>query len=198
MSDTREKIISCSLELFAVEGTKSVSIRDICAQVGIKESSVYYHFKNKQAIIDELYARFERRAMELMAELDSALASGAKAERGFFLNVCAKYFDSYLCDAFCNRVLRLLTIEQLSDRPARALYRRWLFDEPLSYQTRVFAALTGRSDASYLAVQFYAPIYLYAQRWLLTGTLSEGDKAAFRADAYRHVRKFFSSLTARL
>ena len=63
---------------------------------------------------------------------------------------------------------------------------------------RVFAALTGRSDASYLAVQFYAPIYLYAQRWLLTGTLSEGDKAAFRADAYRHVRKFFSSLTARL
>ena len=62
MSDTREKIISCSLELFAVEGTKSVSIRDICAQVGIKESSVYYHFKNKQAIIDELYARFERRA----------------------------------------------------------------------------------------------------------------------------------------
>ena len=58
----------------------------------------------------------------------------------------------------------------------------------------MFAALTGRADASYLAVKFYAPIHLYAQRWLLTGTLSEGDKAAFRSDAYRHVRRFFAEL----
>lgn len=197
MSDTRERILSRSLELFAVEGTRAVSIRDICSAVGIKESSVYYHFKNKQAIIDEIYARFERRALGLMSELDAGLSDCARPGREACLNVCARYFDSYLCDPFCNRVLRLLTIEQLSDLPARALYRRWLFDEPLSYQTRVFSALTGRADASYLAVQFYAPIYLYAQRWLLTGTLSEGDKAAFRADAYRHVRKFFASLTAR-
>ena len=134
------------------------------------------------------------RVNALMAELMGAPDGGAKPEPSGFLNVCAKYFDEYLCDKFCNRVLRLLSIEQLSSRPARALYRRWTFDEPLGFQTRVFAALTGRADASYLAVKFYAPIHLYAQRWLLTGTLSEGDKAAFRSDAYRHVRRFFAEL----
>lgn len=197
MSETREKILSTALELFAQSGTAAVSIRDICAVVGIRESSVYYHFPSKQAIVDELYERFERRAQELMDSLSAAIASGAKVERESYLNVCAAYFDGYLCENFCNRVLRLVTIEQFSSRRARELYRRWFFDEPLAYQTRVFAALTGRSDASYLAVKFYAPIHLYAQRWLLTGTLSEGDKASFRVDAYRHVRKFFAELTDR-
>ena len=56
MPDTRERILEVSLELFSLRGTEAVSIRDICAQVGIKESSVYYHFKNKQAIVDEIYA----------------------------------------------------------------------------------------------------------------------------------------------
>ena len=197
MSDTRDKILETALELFSRQGCDAVSIRDICAQVGIKESSVYYHFKKKRAIALELYSQFEARSLELMERLASALESGVQTERSSYLKVCAIYFDNYLCDSFCNRVLRLLSIEQLGDRQARTLYRRWLFDEPLGFQTRVFAALTGRADASYLAVKFYAPIQLYAQRWLLTGTLSEGDKAAFRADANSHIRKFFAELTRR-
>lgn len=197
MSDTREKILETALELFARQGCDAVSIRDICAMVGIRESSIYYHFKNKRAIVMELYARFEERSLELMDCLSEALEHGIKPGREDYLRVCSIYFDSYLCDTFCNRVLRLLSIEQLGDRQARTLYRRWLFDEPLSFQTRVFSALTGRADASYLAVRFYSPIHLYAQRWLLTGTLSEGDKAAFRADANGHIRKFFAELMRR-
>ena len=50
---TREKILEVSLDMFAKQGYTAVSIRDICKKVGIKESSVYYHFKNKQSIFDE-------------------------------------------------------------------------------------------------------------------------------------------------
>lgn len=84
MPDTRERILEVSLELFSLRGTEAVSIRDICAQVGIKESSVYYHFKNKQAIVDEIYARFEARVNALMAELMGALDGGAKPEPSGF------------------------------------------------------------------------------------------------------------------
>ena len=42
-----------------------------------------------------------------------------------------------------------------------------------------------------LAVAFYGPIHLYAQRWLFRGPLSEERKAAFRQAAYRHVQRFF-------
>ena len=54
MNDTKQRILDVSLELFSQNGFSAVSIRDICRQVQIKESSVYYYFKSKQAIFDEL------------------------------------------------------------------------------------------------------------------------------------------------
>ena len=42
-----------------------------------------------------------------------------------------------------------------------------------------------------LAVAFYGPIHLFAQRWLFRGPLSEAGKEAFRQAAYRHVQRFF-------
>ncbi len=58
MNSTREKILEVSLELFSQRGYSAVSIRDICKCVGIKESSVYYHFESKQNIFDELLNQF--------------------------------------------------------------------------------------------------------------------------------------------
>ena len=56
---TKERILDISLQLFSQYGFSAVSIRDICGQVHIKESSVYYHFTNKRAILEELGNRFE-------------------------------------------------------------------------------------------------------------------------------------------
>ena len=47
----RRKITATALALFAQRGYDGVSVRDICKQVGIKESSLYYHFPSKQAIL---------------------------------------------------------------------------------------------------------------------------------------------------
>lgn len=43
MNATKQKILKVSLELFSRYGYSAVSIRDICRQVQIKESTVYYH-----------------------------------------------------------------------------------------------------------------------------------------------------------
>lgn len=52
MKNTKEKILEAALNLFSQKGFTAVSIRDICKEVTIKESTVYYHFENKQAIFD--------------------------------------------------------------------------------------------------------------------------------------------------
>ena len=197
MGDTREKILGEALSLFSIYGTEAVSVRDICSAVGIKESSLYYHFPGKAGISAELYARFNARAAEIMRSLSEALENGERLKKQDVLNVCARFFDEFWMEPFCNRVLRLLTMEQNSSGDARALYRRWCFDEPLALHSRAFAAATGRADSGYLAVKFYSPIFLYAHRWLLCGSLSAGDKAAFRADAYRHIRRFLAELWMR-
>lgn len=174
-----------------------MSIRDICARVGIRRARSHYHFTSKQAIFDELLARFESSAAEMMALLESALDEGARPDAAGLMSVCGHFFDGYLMEPFCNGVLRLLTIEQFSSLKARSLYRRWMFDEPLAYQTRLFAALTNRADASYLAVKFYSPIYLVRAALAALRPALRRRQAAFRADAYRHVRRFFAELEVR-
>lgn len=196
MAETCEMILHTALELCSRRGCEAVSVRDICSAVGIKESSLYYHFPGKQAVIDELYSRFEEHCAALTGELDAALEAGSPPGREGFMNVCAHFFDGYLSDPFCNGVLRLLDIERRSSPEALRLYTRWMFDEPLSYQARVFAALTGPGGADYLAVKFYAPIYLYANRYLLCGELDGEAKAAFREAASAHAARFFSEMEA--
>lgn len=50
--DTKERIIETALDLFSKKGFEAVSVRDISGKIGIKESSLYYHFKNKQEIFE--------------------------------------------------------------------------------------------------------------------------------------------------
>lgn len=126
MGDTKQKILNVSLDLFSQKGFSAVSIRDICAQVMIKESTVYYHFKNKQAIFDELIYRFEQVATNMMIRLENSLsAQSCLAEETFYQTVCDAFFENYFMDNFCNKIMRLLLIEQFSNSEVHKIYDRW-------------------------------------------------------------------------
>lgn len=196
MADTKQRILEVSLELFSQKGFSAVSIRDICRKVQIKESTVYYHFKNKQAIFDELLLQFEKKATDMMTQLEHGLTIKSFSVEGeFYKNVCDIFFEYYFMDDFCNKVMRLLLIEQFRNSEIQKIYDRWMFVEPLAFQSKVFSALMELSiisaaDCEYLAVKYYAPIYFFAQKWLFSGFLSEERKKSFRNDAYKHIGNF--------
>ena len=99
MNETKQKILDVALDLFSQNGFSAVSIRDICKVVDIKESSVYYHFKNKQAILDELLQRFESIATGLMSQLEQSLTITQKTIEGnLFEQTCDCFFEKYLMD----------------------------------------------------------------------------------------------------
>jgi len=50
MSSTKEKILKESKNLFSELGYKGASVRKIAAKVGIRESAIYNHYKNKEEI----------------------------------------------------------------------------------------------------------------------------------------------------
>lgn len=58
---TRERIVEASLELFNTQGERSVTTNHIAAHLGMSPGNLYYHFRNKQAIIAELFAQYEGR-----------------------------------------------------------------------------------------------------------------------------------------
>ena len=200
MNATRKKILDVSLELFSQKGYSAVSIRDICGHVQIKESSVYYHFKNKQAIFEELLMQFESIASGMMQQLEHIFAEPMGSGNGnFYQGVCKIFFEEYLMDDFCNKMMRLLLIEQFHNEEVQKLYDLWMFDKPIAFQSKVFSVLAGMGyiknvDSNYLAIKFYSPIYCFAQRWLFSGTLTEERKEIFRANAYEHIGKFFKEI----
>jgi len=54
---TRDRILTAALALFAREGTSASSLRRIGAEAGLHNSSLFHHFRGKQAIHDALAER---------------------------------------------------------------------------------------------------------------------------------------------
>jgi AcrR family transcriptional regulator len=63
---TRERILETALQLFNRLGEPNVTTADIAGEMEISPGNLYYHFNNKDEIIAELFATFERRLDELL------------------------------------------------------------------------------------------------------------------------------------
>jgi AcrR family transcriptional regulator len=53
-SETKTRIFMTAAELFATRGYDRVSIREICESVGVGKPTLYYYFRDKETLLDEL------------------------------------------------------------------------------------------------------------------------------------------------
>jgi AcrR family transcriptional regulator len=65
---TRERILETGLALFNRYGAPRVTTADIAGEMDISPGNLYYHFRNKDEIVFELYVAYEARVLPLYAD----------------------------------------------------------------------------------------------------------------------------------
>ncbi|MCF2907698.1 TetR/AcrR family transcriptional regulator [Pseudoalteromonas sp. DL2-H2.2] len=56
--NTKEKIIRTSIALFNLHGERTITTNHIASNMGISPGNLYYHFKNKEDIIRNIFAQY--------------------------------------------------------------------------------------------------------------------------------------------
>lgn len=168
-TNTKEIIEQVALELFSKKGYKAVSIRDIGKQVGIKESSIYYHFRNKQAIMDSLLDKIDTLIETMKVKFETEFTKVEEVGESAFSEVAVGLLKNYLLHPYVYKILSILAIEQMSEKTAYETYQRLVFDMPLLQQEQVFKQMIDRgfiksNNAKVLAYEYYSIIYLAFQR----------------------------------
>lgn len=193
--NTKQHILDVALDLFSQRGYSSVSIRDICGKVGIKESSVYYHFKNKKEIFDELCKYFTDVTNNISQNFNVKMSEAVAVTDEEFLFVCRSYMNNYLMDDKINKFIRMLIIEQGTNPQAAQLYHSVLFDKALAGQRAIFEWLVQigflkNSNVENMVMDYYAPIVYFFHRYLVAEPITEEVREEVNRNVIRHVQNF--------
>ncbi|MCG6460399.1 TetR/AcrR family transcriptional regulator [Vibrio parahaemolyticus] len=82
---TRDKIVYAALELFNQHGERNITTNHIADHIEISPGNLYYHFRNKQEIVREIFALYSAELLERFTPIQGSQES---------LTMLKSYLDS--------------------------------------------------------------------------------------------------------
>ena len=170
---TKQRILSEALTLFSEKGYEPVTVAEIANAVGVKAPALYKHYKRKKdifdAILTEMKASYDKQAAAMQmdgrdAKKDQSLYMDTSEDQTIERSVAL--FLYFLHDDHERKFRKMLAIEQYNNKELAAIYAKQYVDFPLSYQSALFglmvsAGVTIPENPQIMALQYYAPVYLY-------------------------------------
>ena len=163
-SKTKAKILKTALKLFSSNGYKATTVRDIAGAMGMKQSALYNHFKNKDAILEALISELTSSAIVHLFD-DKEPQTAAKGGKALLSGIATK-FKLLSFDAQNEALFKLLMQEMFRNERVREIYNEHFYQENVkklsSYLFMMMQEeLIRSSDPLLLANEFFAPLFFY-------------------------------------
>lgn len=195
---TKTKILEVSLELFAKKGFDGVSVREIAKEVGVRESALYKHYKNKEdileKIVEEMIASI-RSGYELRHVPETLTVGVVDGYRNIteeqLCEMSWSIFKMFTEDPRLSNFRRLLMREQFQNKIIAEYYNKFFIKGVIESQSKTFLQLVDsgffrKADERIIALHFYGPILLLFQQY----DCEPEKKDEIKEMLFKHVRAF--------
>ncbi len=193
---TKQKIFDVSLDLFSQKGFDAVSVREIAREVGIRESSIYNHYRSKDDIMEHIFQYFKKELVKMRPpEANIQKIDHIKPE--IFIqraNLTLNLFKNPKMD----QIFKIISSEQFRDERARKIMLQCLIQEPYSFSKKILEIMVNNGiiakiDPEIKAMEFQYTIFTLFQEYLLLQ--SEGSNTSQNEKLIeKHLDYFVNSL----
>jgi len=163
-SKTKEKILKVSLKLFSAKGYKATTVRDIAGAMGVKQSALYNHFKNKDEILETLISNLTSSAIVTL--FDNKDTQELQKQGKALLASIATTFKLIGFDGQNEALYKLLMQEIFRNERIREIYNEHFYQENVKKLSGIFFGMMqseqiASSDPLLLANEFFSPLFFY-------------------------------------
>ena len=193
--NTKQEIIEAALDLFSAQGFEATSVSQIADAVGIRKASLYSHFENKQAILDELVKEVleQYAAHSVFAKTnwgkDSDNLPFTPDDSVQMIKGQIRYI---LHDPHISKARKMLVIEQFQNPELAKLQTKQNYSDVLEYFTGLIGQLIrqgvlAEDDPEIMAAQLCLPISVWIN---LCDREPEREQEVMEL-VEKHIRQFF-------
>jgi AcrR family transcriptional regulator len=194
---TKERIFDVSLELFADKGFDAVSVREIARNVGIRESSIYNHYPSKDAIMDSIFAYFQKELIKMRPPEARNPDKIKEITPDIFHERVNRTLDILRTPKMA-KIFQISSSEQFRDERAKNIILHALIKEPQQFTEKVLKKMIENKaikpiDPKILAVEFQYPLFTLFLEYLLLRS-EDSDTSTVEKAISNHVDYFTDTI----
>lgn len=161
---TKKSILASSLALFSSSGFKATTVRDIANSVGVKQSALYNHFKNKEEILETLIEELMTSAIaNIFTPKDSP--SERLYGKSMLLSISTT-FKLISFDIKNEALFKLLIQEIYNNERVREIYNEYFYQTNVKKLSSILFEMMQNdiirsNDPLILANEFFSPLFFY-------------------------------------
>jgi AcrR family transcriptional regulator len=125
---TKQRILTEAEKLFAVKGFEGTGIEEIAQNVGIRKSVIYYHFKNKEQILQTMLDGFVARGVAFKKSFFERYAGNFMEQLDVIMEEMIEFMEEN------RRIVTILLMESIKNPQQVPLLELWNFQSPAAQE----------------------------------------------------------------